>query len=441
MPLKIKKRHLKKITSRVAQSGFGFLVHELKLAHLLPYGAFRRLRPAGAHSALPDAAAVARLVTELGPGFVELARIAASRSDLVPARFQNALLNLKPDPLHPNWADVRRILGASFTHLEPEPHANNALGHTWRAALSDGRRVLVTVNDPNAVRRFLENADAIHHLAPHVLGRLGAHARGAWQGVLEAFEDRSKSLTDFTAQAARIEIVREQFSGNKKVVIPQVYWEHTNPNVLVCSWSRLPSLRDVAEGRHKVSGSKKYLARYLADAFVFQYGVGGYMLLRPMLNDFQIAPGNRVVFEHPGLVTYLPPETRTWALLFIWLLLEDQWELAAKTLLHVHYAASHEQELHRLGGLVLRRAEGEGVSEKLWPLLAAAWSGGLSIPLGVTQVCESILFLEHLVVCLDREIDFSDALRAAIKKQAPALFDAKRNAAAKAVATDLFSRR
>ncbi len=283
------------------------------------------------------------------------------------------------------------------------------------------------MNDPDAVSRFTSNAEVLRHLALRSIPRLAPQARGAWQSVLEEFEDRRSVLTDCTAAAARIEILAGQFSDNKKITIPQVYWEHTNPNVLVHSWSNLPRLARVA--------ANNYLVRYLLDAFVSQYGSGGHTLLRPTLADFQVAPGNCVVFENPQPIAYIPPEVGKRAVLFVWLLLENQWELAGKSLLSMHYAASHERELHRAGSLVLRKAEGEGVSEKLWHALEAAWQGGLVIPLAVTEVCESILFLEHLVARFDSEIDFGDGLRAAIKKQAPAFFGVKRTATATSVAS------
>src|SRR3989339_754479 len=84
-------RHLKQLTTRIAHAGFGGLLHDFNLLHHLPYRVFRR-RDAFTHASA-DGRALTRTLEELGPGFVEAGRIVASRSDIIPRSFQNALLN------------------------------------------------------------------------------------------------------------------------------------------------------------------------------------------------------------------------------------------------------------------------------------------------------------------------------------------------------------
>src|SRR3989338_188877 len=85
------KRHLKHLATRVAHAGFGSLLHDFNLLHHLPYRVFRK-RDAFAHASA-DGRALCRTLEELGPGFVEAGRIVASRNDIIPRPFQNALLN------------------------------------------------------------------------------------------------------------------------------------------------------------------------------------------------------------------------------------------------------------------------------------------------------------------------------------------------------------
>ena len=105
----------------------------------------------------------------LGPTFVKLGQLLASRADLFPERYLRALSRLqdkvKPFPYQDVEfiveAELRTKISKAFTNFNPEPLAAASLGQVHCAALHDGRPVAVKVQRPNIARQVEEDFAAL----------------------------------------------------------------------------------------------------------------------------------------------------------------------------------------------------------------------------------------------------------------------------------------
>ncbi len=425
------KRQLKRLASRVAHAGFGGLLHDFELLHHLPVRDFLKRDRFAKQAA--DGRALCRTLEEFGPGFVEAGRIVASRSDIIPRPFQNALLNsraaLPVIDVKKFTKLLRRAIGRSamdeIGSIEERPYRSNLVSQTNKGILKNGKRALITVNDPTAVYALGQNLEAIRALAPAIKTKF---ADIIFENILEEFERRAMLLSDLSAVAARAEMLDAHFEHHQKITIPEVLWEYTGRDSLVQRWHSHPSMREIASGYKTTASSRTYINRYIAEAFVYQYGVGGVFILRPLLSDMQVAPGNTVIINHLLGTGYLEPEERRAFVAILYALLEGESELAAKVLLKAHYARAGSCSYFS-SGIRVPEPKKAPISELVWELLEQAWHGNLHVPLGMSMAAESVLYLEHVFNRFDPEASLNDNLRLAVKKYVPEIFGVKKTAA------------
>ena len=93
----------------------------------------------------------------MGPTYVKLGQVLAGRPDLLPEAYLKGLARLQDKVKSFPYAEVEQIVMAelgvriskAFSRFENEPVAAASLGQVHRAALRDGRPVVVKVQRPN----------------------------------------------------------------------------------------------------------------------------------------------------------------------------------------------------------------------------------------------------------------------------------------------------
>jgi len=421
MRAKIKKQQIKKMAKLAIKNGFGDILDSFKISNYASFFDFLFFKRGRYKKG--DGAALVKMLFELGPGFVEMARIAASRSDLVPFEFQNRLLNMsydlsalsKVDP----WAVLSREMGKSvlkdFSHIEKIPCRFHVAGTSHKAVLNDGRRVLITINNKKQLEKLKANRDEINWVFEKTAQYFSKARNLAWKSCFSEFESRCDYVSDLTFSCARMEIFAEHFKDSSKIEIPSPIWEYASKNVCVQTNKNLPEFSSVASGKLGEGVSKKYLARYVCESFVSQFFKLGYFFLRPQLSDWQVADKNTIVFTNFLKIGFIEQKDRDEFLLLLKSILKNDAKGAAKALLASHYQSCAFSECH-LSGFSMSKIEGKTLSEKLWLSLDRAWSGGLIIPFSISQICESLLYLDHSVKKFDKEADIAIYLSSALGK-------------------------
>src|SRR5215831_5191718 len=114
-----------------------------------------------------------RDLERLGPTFVKVGQLLSSRADLLPPEFLKPLSRLqdkvKPFPYQDVEFIIENELGARisklFSHFEQTPLAAASLGQVHRAALHDGRAVVVKVQRPHIQEQIREDFAALEEIA------------------------------------------------------------------------------------------------------------------------------------------------------------------------------------------------------------------------------------------------------------------------------------
>ncbi|HET8797673.1 MAG TPA: AarF/ABC1/UbiB kinase family protein, partial [Thermoanaerobaculia bacterium] len=186
------------------------------------------------------AEAFAKALKSMGPAYVKFGQLLSTRPDVVPHEYIVALESLQDDLEPFSFAEVERIveeelggrISKIFETFESTPLAAASLGQVHRAALRDGREVVVKVQRPNVreeLRRDLEVfSDIAIELEKHTdIGRRLNLAAAIEQAKLVMFSE-----LNYLQEARNTEILRANLAEFPQIAIPAVIHDLSSPRVL-----------------------------------------------------------------------------------------------------------------------------------------------------------------------------------------------------------------
>ena len=234
---------------------------------------------------------------DLGPTFVKLGQVLATRVDLLPpawidelGKLQNAVPALRWDAVLPQ---LREDLGAEpeavFARVEHEPLAAASLAQAHRAWLADGSAVVLKIRRPGIRDTVEADLRLLKHLAVIVEKNLPELRRYHPQRIVQQFSASLRRELDFAAECRNAERIAHNFAGRDDIVIPRVYWQWT--------YERL----NVQEGLVGVPGRDLAAVDAMGLDRVQLARTGAGLVLKMVLEDgfFHADP-------HPGNIFYMP---------------------------------------------------------------------------------------------------------------------------------------
>ena len=234
---------------------------------------------------------------DLGPTFVKLGQVLATRVDLLPpawidelGKLQNAVPALPWDAVLPQ---LREDLGAEpeavFARVEHEPLAAASLAQAHRAWRADGSAVVLKIRRPGIRDTVEADLRLLKHLAVIVEKNLPELRRYHPQRIVQQFSASLRRELDFAAECRNAERIAHNFAGRDDIVIPRVYWQWT------CERLNVQECLEGVPGRDLAAVDAMGLDR------VQLARTGAGLVLKMVLEDgfFHADP-------HPGNIFYMP---------------------------------------------------------------------------------------------------------------------------------------
>jgi ubiquinone biosynthesis protein len=421
------------------------------IAHLLmKYGRSDLVRQAGLDAALGDrpaldqeamAAEAAQLTDDLeamGPTFVKLGQLLSTRSDLVPPAYLEALSRLQ-DRVEPFGYDevVRQVteqlgvrISDAFATFDPKPLASASLGQVHRAAMRDGRPVVVKVQRPGIRTQVAEDLEVLTELAEFLDDHTDTGRRYGFTDLVEQFSRSITAELDYQLEAANLVRLRRIVERYDRLVVPAPIPDYSTTSILTMEFIAGRKVTDLGPlGLMELDGAP--LADQLFKAYLDQVLVEGFFHADPHPGNVLLTPEHNLALIDVGMVARVPRSMREGLIKLLLALSDSDGPGAAEAAVALGSAlegfdrsafCSQAAELvDRADGLRLGQLD---AGTMVMQLMRISGENGLRLPAELSMLGKALLNLDQVAHRLDP--DFKPL--AAMKEHSAAIMQSQMRA-------------
>ncbi len=303
------------IVTTFTRHGFGFLVEELGLHHMLPVP--RRFRKEESREPKPAGMRLRLAFEELGPTFIKFGQLLSTRPDVVPEDFIRELDKLQDRVESFTFQEAREIIENElsdslenlFAWVEQEPVAAASIGQVHKARLKDGREVVIKVQRPGVTALVETDLEILSDIVSLAGQRFDFVTDYNLKEIVNEFSLSIRKELNYTMEARSAEKFSSIFQKDEDIYIPQVYWEYTTKRVITMERIEGVHLNDL-KAIQEAGYDRQKIARRLTESFLEQVLIEGFFHGDPHPGNFLILPGEVIGFTDFGIAGQLTPELK-----------------------------------------------------------------------------------------------------------------------------------
>lgn len=309
---------LHEIASIMIRYGWGDLVRLLGVANALERaGRILHWQTASEISRLDPAVRIRMALEELGPTFIKLGQLMATRVDMFPpawiAEFEKLHQHVPPSDYAQIHAELTKALGRppeeAFARFEAEPMAAASIAQVHRAELADGSAVVVKVRRPGIEAKIEADLRILEHVARLVESEMPDMRRFQPVRMIGEFRRSIRRELDLVREARNIDKFARNFAQDENVHIPRVYWEYTSHAVNV--QEEIRGIKGVNREMLQEAGLDPIvLGSRGSDVVLKMVLLDGYFHADPHPGNIIFLPENRIGIIDFGMVGHLTERRR-----------------------------------------------------------------------------------------------------------------------------------
>jgi predicted unusual protein kinase regulating ubiquinone biosynthesis (AarF/ABC1/UbiB family) len=251
-----------------------------------------------------QAARLRERLIRLGPTFIKMGQMLATRADLLPLDYIKELSVLQDQvPPFPDKqaseiieAELGRPIKEVFADISERPIASASLGQVYRATLTSGEDVAVKVQRPLLAEKIRFDLDLLRRVG-RLLDRHPKLFPGAeWMGAIDEFDRVIHEEMDYRRELANANEFRQNFRGWRSIHVPRVFEGLSSERLLVMEFVSGTKVTDL-EGLRAAGHDPRLVNELIYRAYFKQLLEDGFFHADPH-------PGNLLVMRDGRLAVF-----------------------------------------------------------------------------------------------------------------------------------------
>ncbi len=305
---------LKEILSVFTKHGFVDVLTRMDLERFIPARWQNWINEAAEHSTEER---LRLAFEELGPTFVKLGQLLATRPDLVPESFVQEFAQLQDHVKTLPFETIREVVESElgkpiaecFSSFQETPIAAASIAQVHAATLPTGEQVVVKIQRPGIDRVIDQDIHLMEFLAK-LLERYVPESRVIGPSiVVDEFFRTLRQELDFYIEANNLQRMKENLASFPEIMIPQVYRAFSTKRVLTMERFFGTPMKDIERvkaeytdlKRLNVIGARAFFKSVMVDG-IFHGDLHG--------GNIFIMPGGKLGLIDFGIVGRLSPRSR-----------------------------------------------------------------------------------------------------------------------------------
>ncbi len=372
---------------------------------------------------LSTPARIRMMLQSLGPTYVKIGQMVASRGEALPPEWLAELQMLQSDAAPFPYEQAREIITKElgkppeelFATFETEPFAAASTAQVHRATLHDGTLVAVKVQRPNIVAKTKADLGVMQELARQLARRAEIARQLDVEGILREFATGVIAEMDYRNEAYNARRISEAMVKFDRMHVPVVYGRLSGERVMTAEFVKGVKISNVA-ALDAAGIDRKEIGVVFVRALIKQVLVDGFFHGDPHPGNIFVEPETgRITFLDFGLVGRLTQNQRMDLLdLINGLQLRDS-SAVARALQALGKTGPDFDErgfseaVDRIVRQYLVYGEGDGIGDAMSAVMGAAYGNGLRLNNDLTLAMKAVIQAQETASILDPSIDIGKA--------------------------------
>ncbi len=408
------------------RNGLGFVVENLDLKYHLPFP--KRLLRHKYKKPVEPQVRLRKALEELGGTYVKFGQLLSIRPDKIPMEYCKELSRLQDKVKEFPYEEVKIIVEHElknpikkiFKTFGKKPIASASIGQVHKAVLKNGKTVAVKIQRPGIKNMLEADIDILYYFANEMQKRKMFRKYSPIE-LIKEFERYTKEELNYLLEAKNIEDFYQNSKGNKNLVVPRVFWDHTTDKLITMEFIKGIKISEIDDKGKNIKSEK--LIQIGLKELIKQFYIDGLFHADPHPGNLLIISKDKIAMLDFGIVGRLSEKMKYQSLKFAAAMLDKDVDKVYDILLEIGNKSEDtdlEDFKKEIAYLIYKwyssAEKHTRVTHLMHKLFDSCVNHGIHLPKDLVLVAKASITLEGTYRTLDPDFDFIEEAKPHLMK-------------------------